>query len=731
MATITTAIKVQDAMTPAFRSMNNALNIVLNSFEDLQNSTHKAIDTASIQSARNELANANATIIQVEENLRKANNEGNKMPQKFNNATDSANGLLNKIKNIALAIGGITAIKNMLNLSDEMTNTTARLNMIVDDGGSVEELENKIFTSAQKSRADYMGIANTVAKLNMNAGKAFKNNDESIKFAELLNKQFVIAGSSQEEISSASLQLTQALGSGVLRGEELNAVFESAPPIIQSIADYLDVDIGKIRTMASEGKLSADVVKNAMFASANDIDKRFNNMPTTWAQIFTKIKNTALKMLQPILKKINQLANNQQAQKVINGITTAISALVGTISPLLDIIINIGSFIIDNWSWIAPIIYGIVAAYIAWNLASGITTMLLGAQTLAQFALAVATGAKASADAVATASQWGLNSAMLACPAFWIALIIIALIAVLVYLWFTNDKVAYAILYVWDALRLGIMVAGLGIQATWYGLQLAVMYLWLGIQTCILGMMTAWYGFQTGIEAVCLGVLSIFQGLYNGIVSIVNQIIEVLNKIPGVEIDTVGAASFANDFASKMANNIIDRNTKLQEMASQMDGTMDKINEIKSKMGSELSASATNIQNKAIEMHTTRDDRVANRNDWANGAKNAFQSALNTNLSNPLTDLANNMGNTAGNTGDTAGNTGKISDTLDATEEDLQYLRDIAERETINRFTTAQISVEMNNSNNINSEMDIDGIVDSLGQKLEERLEVVANGVYA
>lgn len=511
MATITTAIRVQDAMTPAFHSMNKALNIVLNSFESLQNSTHKAIDIASIQTARTELANANTTILQVEENLKKTNNESNKMPQKFNNATNSANGLLNKVKNIALAIGGITAIKSMLNLSDEITNTTARLNMIVDDGGSVEELENKIFASAQRSRANYMGIANTVAKLNMNAGNAFKNNDESIRFAELLNKQFVIAGSSQEEISSASLQLTQALGSGVLRGEELNAVFESAPPIIQSIADYLNVDIGKIRSMAAEGKLSADVVKNAMFASADSINKRFNSMPMTWAQVFASIKNIALKMLQPILKKINQLANNQEFQKVINGIIDAISMATQVAMPLLDIIINISSFIIDNWSWIAPIIMGIVGAFLAFNLVMLIYNTIMG---ISSFITGIVTAAKmlhAGATIAETIAQVGLNSAMLACPAVWIAMIIIALVAVLVYLWFTNDKVAYGILYAWDALRLGAMSLWLGCKTVFYGILIAAQYMWLGILGVCYGLLWAWYMFQNGLESVGVGILGIFQ----------------------------------------------------------------------------------------------------------------------------------------------------------------------------------------------------------------------------
>lgn len=707
-----------DKASNQVESLRQQLNEAIQSQNELTQAMSQ-MDIAATNEAYQKLVN---NIDSAERNIRENINAQNQFNSSLNNGVNTSNNLLTKLKRIALTVMGISGMKKLLNLSDEMTNTTARLNLIVDDGGSVQELEDKIFASANRARANYMDMASAVAKLSMNAGKAFKNNDETIAFAELLNKQFAISGAAQQEISSATLQLTQALGSGVLRGEELNAVFEASPNIIQTIADYLDVDIGKIRAMAAEGQITADIVKNAMFASADSINNKFEQMPMTWSQIFTKVKNIAIKMLQPILNKINQIANDPRVLKVIQGIETAISALIGVVDPLLDMIINIGTFIIENWSGIAPIIYGIVAAYIAWHIASGIATVLLTTQAIAEYALATAKGVEATATATATAAQWGLNSAMLACPAFWIALIILAVIAVLIYLWFTNDKVAKAILFLWDSLKLGIMAAGLGIQAVWYGLQLAAMYLWLGIQTVVLGLMTAWYGFQTGVEAVCLGVLSIFQGLYNGIVSIVNGIISVLNKIPGVSIDYAEAATFADDFAANMSQNIIDRNQKLQDMASQMDGTIDQINDMKADFATKLSAGATSIQNTAIEMNATRDDRVAHRNDWVNGAKDAIQDALNMD--------SYDFGGMGSDLGDIKGDTGKISDSMDITEDDLKYLRDLAEQEVINRFTTAEIRIDMTNNNNINSETDLDGIVSYLEDALYETMEIAAEGVH-
>ena len=507
MATIRTAIQIQDRMSPAFKSMNTVMNIVLNTFEKIQKTSSNAVDTASIQTARTELSRANVILDQAEQEILDANNAQKQFNNNMRSGVNSADGLLNKVKQIALTVGGIAGIKKVLDLSDEMATTTARLNLIVDDKGSVKELENKIFASAMRSRASYQDTADMVSKLGSQAKGAFKNNDELIAFAEQLNKNFVLAGTNQQGIASAQLQLTQALASGVLRGEELNAVFENATPVIQKIADYLEVDIGKIRGMAAEGKLSAQVVKNALLASADETNAAFEKMPMTWAQIWTKMKNIALKAFQPVLNKINQLASNPQVQEAfesfINVISIASQAVLGLIDGMIWLYNILEPF--------APVILGIVGAYIAFNLISGITSGILGILAIAHRIAGAAEMLHAGETMAATAAQWGLNSALLACPITWIVILIIALIVALTYLWFTNDKVAYGMLYAWDALRLGAMVLWLGCKTVFYGILLAAQYMWLGMLGVCYGLLWAWYMFQTGLEGVGVGILYIFQ----------------------------------------------------------------------------------------------------------------------------------------------------------------------------------------------------------------------------
>ena len=521
MATVTQSLRLNDGMTPVFKKIQQALNLTIDAFERMNQKTKEPVATVQLSLARDKIRDIGAEIKNAEDKQEQFN-------KKVQQATNNYSKLGNVIKTAVGAIG----INKLLGLSDENTQITARLNLMTD--GNTEELKNKIFASAQRSRADYFSTADVVSKLGMRAGDAFSNTDEIIAFSENLNKMFVIAGASQAEISAASLQLTQALGSGVLRGEELNAVFETAPNVIQAIADYLDVPIGKIRNMASEGKITADIVKNAMLAATEDINKDFGEIPLTWGQVWTSICNRVIKATEPLLQAISWLAQNWETlEPIVLGLATAV-----------------GTY---------------VAIQTAYNIVTGIGAGLDALHTASKALKAGATLAEAAATQTATGAQVGLNAALLACPITWIVIAIVALVAVLIYLWNTNDKVAKGMLFAWDSFLIGLDVFALGFKGVWYGLL-------------------DFLGFFS------IGALGIIDGFVNLAVLLINGFIELLNTIPGVAIDTISwrstlAVNAATDFAKE-----------------------------KAERDAELANDALAIYERANEMNATRDDRVTDRN---------------------------------------------------------------------------------------------------------------------
>ena len=330
MATIRTAIALYDGVTAPLKSMHKAMNIVLNSFEAMQRASGNSVDTSAIREAREELARAGAAFDSIEENIRNAGNQQDRFNRRIGDGTTAADGLWSKLKGIVATVGGLAAVKKILGVSDQLTSTNARLNNAMinfDDGGSLTDLEKKVMASAQRSRTSYMDAASSIAKLGLNARDAFGSMDEVIAFQELINKQFIIGGASVQEQQAAMIQLTQAMASGVLRGEELNSILDGAPGIARAIEKYMGIAEGSIKTVAQEGKVTAEVVKNAMFAMADETNAKFDSMPKTWAQIWAGMKNQALSMFAPILTKINQIANSSKFQQVTTALINGLAGL--------------------------------------------------------------------------------------------------------------------------------------------------------------------------------------------------------------------------------------------------------------------------------------------------------------------------------------------------------------------------------------------------------------------
>lgn len=710
MATIRTAIALYDGVTSPLRNMQKAMGIVLNSFESMQRASSNAVDVSAIQEAREELARAETAFDSIEQNIRDANDQQQRFNRSIRDGSSAADGLWQKMKGIAATVGGMIGLKQALGTSDQLTQTNARLNNALikfDDGGSIEELEAKVMASAQRSRAYYMDTAAAVAKLGTNARDAFTNMDEVIAFSELVNKSFVIGGAGAQEQSAAMLQLTQAMASGVLRGEELNSIFENAPGIIQSIAKYLDVPIGQIRTMASEGQITADIVKNAMFEAAGDIERTFSNMPKTWGQIWTGMKNKALSIFAPILTKINELANSELVAKLTDGIVNGLAAIATVANMILDLMINVASVVVDNWSWLSPIILGVAAAlgvYYGAQLAAntvgliskGVHIAMAGAKMI-QLA---ATGALTAATAAETAAQYGLNAALYACPLVWIIILIIALVALF-----------YA------AVAAVNKFTGTSVSAT-------------GI---ICGAFMAALAFIGNIFIALWNVAAeVFVLIYNLVATVANFIGNVFNDPVGAVCrlffdlaDTVlgvlQALASAIDaiFGSNLAGAVQGWRDSL---GGWVDETFGKGTEVMAKM------SADDLKLDRFEYGAAFDLGY----NFGEGIDSKVSGLFDGSAMDSMGafDIGNTLDGIYGNTGDTAGNTAAMSDALDITEEDLSYLRDIAEREAINRFTTAEIHVEQHNENHISKDADLDGIMDAWANDFAEKLDVSEEGVH-
>ena len=597
----------------------------------------------------------------------------------------------------------------MQNISDKLASTKARLNLLVDDGGSVDVLEQKIMASAQRSRSVYFDTASAVAKLGLNAGNAFNGDmNQVIAFMEQVNKQFVIGGATAQEQSNAMIQLTQAMAAGALRGEELNSILDGAPGIARAIEKYMGIAEGSIKTVAQEGKVTAEVVKNAMFAMADETNAKFDSMPKTWAQIWAGMKNKALSMFAPILTKINQIANSTKFQQVTTALINGLAGVANVASSLLDILISVASVIVDNWSWIQPIIMGIVAAMLIYNGVALVTNAIMGIQATAKAVHAAATAMEAGATFTATVAQQGLNAALLACPLTWIILLIIAVIAAIYAACAAVAKFT------------GIANSGFGVICG--GIMVVISFfknLGLSVANIALGIWNALGACASNIGTAFHNVISNVQGWFYNLLStaltVVAGICEALNKLPFVEFDYSGITSKASEYAAKSA----EAYGNVEEYKS----VADAFNEGMSTFDTFQDGWAANAFASGAAWGDGVADKVSGMFDF---------SALDSMGADSLDafNLGNDLDSIYGNTGDIANNTAATADALDIAEEDLAYLRDIAEREAINRFTTAEIKVEQHNENHISKDADLDGIMDAWANDFAEKLEVSEEGVH-
>lgn len=689
------------------------LRMQLNQAIQEQNSLNQAMQNMDVSAANDAYLRLSQTVGNTERYIRDNVDEQGRFNQEISAGTQQANELTNTIKRAVAAYVSIQSVGKALNISDELVQTTSRLNMMNDGVQTTAELVNMVYAAAQDARGSFSQMADVVARFGNNAKDAFSSSEEVVAFADLIQKQMTIAGASTQEAANAELQLSQALGSGVLRGDELNSIFEQAPNLIQNIADYLDVPIGKIREMAADGELSADVVKAAIFSAADDINSKFNEMPMTWGQIWQSMQNTALIAFQPVLQRLNDLANSEAFQTFIQGAIEAMATLANILLNVFDLAVSIGTFIGDNWSIIAPIVYGIVAALTAYIAISAIVAAINGVIAMAEGVKAAAQMMATGATFAETAAQQGLNAALMACPLTWIIMLILALIVVIF-------AVCNAIAKMTGIANsgFGVITGGVNVVIQFFkNLGLTVANIALGIGNAIAAlasnMMTAFH------NAIC-SVQSWFYNLLSTALSVIEGICSALNKLPFVEFDYSGISSAADDYAAKASEaagnkedyqSISDAfNEGFTTFDAFQDGWASDAFNAGAAWGDGIADKVSNFSLSDVFGQTD----IPNVGDYTSGFADAIANS--------------GVGDSIGNIDD---NTGKIKDSLEVSEEDLKYLRDIAEQEAINRFTTAEINVDMSGmQNTVNSGDDIDGFMTKLTDSVNEAVDNMTEGVH-
>lgn len=923
MATITSTIKLVDQMTPALNKISKAIDNVSKRAGNIGTSMEKANARASASAQRH----SNAMLRYIEQIKAKQG----QFNATLNRTHSIANGVTSAFRRLLATLGLAVGIRNIVETADSMMNATARLNNLTGNLAETQHYLDVIYASAQRSRGSFIGMANSVGKLGTVAGDAFGNVEEMIAFTELLNKLFVLSGSSATESSSAMYQLTQAMAAGKLQGDEMRSILENAPLLARKIADSLGVTTGELKELGANGEITAEIIKEALFDAADEIEEKFEKMPKTIGQTWTEICNHALNAFRPVIDRVQQFINSPtferfkkrifaiidtiskgiikifdlletpRIQNALSKIGAAFSALWEVVCWVGNLMVNVARWICDNWSWISPIVYTIVWAFLiyktvmfavtaatwAYNAAQLVMTILQSKTLLIIIALIAVIYLAVAAWNHFTGQTVSATGIIFGAIAFVIA----GIIDIFVFLWDIFMSVVHIIVavgkIVWQvATNIGQFIKSIfanififfialiaSVQIIWHTVSENVSatfdwlmnYLTIWAANMLIGMeqLTSelpayWEYFKASVIAkfwalvvgageafnnllvgcsnITKSMVKPFENFANAVIDIFNGIIRGWNSVTeamtltipelsimgkkvfngqtikflgsgftelgkvswtdwddpsGIHLGTAKshlAAALLNqkNHAVKPINwgtiptpdynvdwsttgtglkhlwsNIewmdsgVDFKGVWNELLDNLDKTWDSsqytnpvdafktwydkgeaveggINGAVDFIGGLLDGlfgtSGTPVGDKVKEnIEKVFGDKGGNGNKIPQSTEDLLNGYTPSGAGDGLKDL---LGAIADNTGKTADSTGNIEDNLNLAEEELELLRKLAEQEAINRFTTAEIHVDMTNNNNINSKMDLDGIVTHLSNKLYEELGVVASGVH-
>ena len=744
MSTIQGSIMLMDAMSTPLNNIVGAINTTIVALQNVNN-TDVSIDTSRLANAQSMIVQAGAQLNEIEKAINREIQNNTVEQNKFNTALSQVTGgqvigiekainreiqnntveqnkfnmalsqgvnkadlLYGKIKSFIGLYAGIQTLKVGLDTSDNISQTMARLNLMNDGKQTTDQLQQAIFQSAQNSRAGFLDTASVVSKLGLLAPQAFNSNMETVKFSELMAKSFKVGGATTSEQTSGMYQLTQAMASGKLQGDEFRSIMENAPLLAQAISKYTGKSIGDLKEMSKDGLITSDVIKNAVFAMSDEINTKFNSIPMTFGDVVTQIKSNAVNSFMSISSTMSGIFNSERFQGFIDGVSSFINKAFVMINWLIKGISMVGTVLYEIWGPIQPILVTVLGLLTAYKLVMGFiavkTAIASGIATIYNLALLAKQtmlGAVSVALAQATAAQTGLNLAILTCPITWIIAGIALVIAAI-----------YGVVAVFNK------ITGKAVSAT--GIIVGVFY-WMG-------------GLIYNIIAATWNKLAqTFVSIYNLGVSIAEFFANVF-KHP---IRAV-AHLFAN-----FINFLIDKVKFLGSVIDTICGTnvVGKLETVQTAIGDWINekVGGNEITLKRMDATQVMMDRVGLKDMYNKGyEKGANFSLFGKNAETEIdtnTEFGNSTNPEVAKSNDLLKNidknTKKAGDMLDLSHDEISYLRDLAEREAINRFTTAEVKVDVGGiTQHVSSALDLDDIVDYMTNRMEESIAIAAEGSY-
>ncbi len=703
MATIRSQMSLNDGMSVVLKKITTALDTTLNAFEQVQRASGRAVNVAQIEQARGQLVEANDEIQQMADNYRRAAEQEDKLNQSIRSGTSAADGLLKKITSMVAAYASIATIKNAvtdsLEAADVQLDAQVQLRTTLANSGSLDA-----YGALLDKASDIQGRGIYGDEAMIGAAAEFStylsSGDAVMSMMDTLsNYAMGMSGGgelSPEQIVDYATQL----------GKVLNGTFDGIAKKGFTVSDAqkeileTGTEMEKVAVVADIINESWDGLYEAMSQTPRGQLIQFNNT-------LGDIKETVGAGVYPAVLNFVQVfqKNLPQIQRAADGFATAIGTILTLLTYIAEGAINVGTAISDNWSWIGPIVWGIVAAMAAYHAISTAVAIANGIHAASETVKAAAEMMSTGATFAATAAQYGLNAALAACPVTWIVVAVLALV------------VAIIALCNWIAKTTGVAATGFGVITG--GINVAVQAVWnamLVVANVAIGIWNAMSACCSNIGTAFHNVIASVQGWFYNLLStaltVVAGICEALNKLPFVEFDYSGITSKAQEYADKSAAAYDSREdyTSVADAFSEGFNTFDTFTE--------------GWASDAFKAGAAWGDGVADKV----GGLFSFESGSMDDLMGAGFDLSS----IAGDTSDIANSAGGIADSLDVSNEQLEYLRDIAERDAINRFTTAEVKIDMTGmTNRIDGSADLDGVISQLTEGFTEALVTAAEGVHA